>query len=198
MAERSSYHHGNLRSALLEATIALVRERGPRGFTVAEAARRAGVSSGAPYRHFADRDAMLAAVAQQAFTELETYFAGLRLESSLGERAEQIAVAYLVFAREDPTRFAVMFGSGINKDAYPELLEQAGRVQVLLEAAVAPFVPAEDVVQRAAELWSIAHGVTDLAIGGNLRHVMGPERLDGIASSAARAWAAGLAGNSAH
>src|SRR5690625_1632849 len=172
MAGRDTYHHGDLRNALLEATVDLVRERGARGFSVSEAARRAGVSISAPYRHFADRDAMLAASAQRAFTELETRFGALTLDEAFPARSAQIAVAYVAFAREDPARFEVMFASGIDKAAHPELLEQTHRIQTRLEAALAPYVRHAELVDRAAELWSIAHGVAALTVGGNLHHVV--------------------------
>ncbi|WP_432107619.1 TetR/AcrR family transcriptional regulator [Streptomyces sp. AA1529] len=194
MAGRDTYHHGDLRNALLQATRQLVRERGARGFSVSEAARRAGVSISAPYRHFADRDAMLAATAQRAFTELETQFATLILKAPLPERAAQIAVAYVVFACQDPARFEVMFASGIDKASHPELLEQTRRVQERLEAALQPHIPREDVVGRAAELWAIAHGVASLTLGGNLHHVVDSSRIDMVAASAAHAWARGVSG----
>lgn len=192
MSERGTYHHGDLRNALLDATIELVRERGARGFSVSEAARRAGVSVSAPYRHFADRDAMLAATAQHAFAELETRFAALTLETTLPARAAQIAVAYVEFAREDPARFEVMFASGVDKSSHPELLGQTARIQARLETALAPHLSQGEVVDRAAELWSIAHGVASLTVSGNLRHVVDPPRIDTIAASAAQAWASGV------
>ncbi|MFD9961339.1 TetR/AcrR family transcriptional regulator [Amycolatopsis sp. NPDC058986] len=194
MAGRDTYHHGDLRNALLDATTELVRERGAKGFSVSEAARRAGVSPSAPYRHFADRDAMLAATAQHAFTELEARFTALALEPTLTGRAAQIAVAYVAFAREDPARFEVMFAAGIDKTAHPELLDQTRRVQTQLAEALSPHVPPAELVDRAAELWSIAHGVAALTVGGNLRHVVDPPRIDTIAASAARAWATGTPG----
>ncbi len=194
MAGRDTYHHGDLRNALLQATVELVRERGARGFNVSEAARRAGVSISAPYRHFADREAMLAAAAQQAFTELEARFTALTLEATLAARAAQIAVAYVAFAREDPARFEIMFASGIDKTFHTELLKQARRIQLRLEEALSPYVPGEELVDRAAELWSIAHGVAALTVGGSLRHVVDSHRIDAIAASAAHTWATGTCG----
>lgn len=192
-AARGSYHHGDLRNALLDATRELVHERGARGFSVAEAARRAGVSISAPYRHFADRDAMLAATAQRSFVELEESFASMDLAAGFADRAAQIAVAYLDFARQDPARFDVMFASGVDKSEHPELLAQAGRIQDLLEAALLPHVLPSDVVTAAAELWSIAHGVATLTLGGNLHHVVAGEQIGQVVAVAARHWAVGRA-----
>lgn len=194
MGGRDAYHHGDLKNALLDATIELVRERGPRGFSVSEAARRAGVSASAPYRHFADRDAMLAAAAQNAFAELERRFAALDLVATLIAHASQIAIAYVAFAREDLTRFEVMFASGIDKSSHPELLEQTHRIQRRLEASLSPYVAQAELADRAAELWSIAHGVATLAVGGKLHHVIDPPRIDTIAASAAYTWATGVPG----
>jgi AcrR family transcriptional regulator len=191
MSRQGTYHHGDLKNALLDAATDLVRERGARGFSVSEAARRAGVSSSAPYRHFTDRDAMLAVLALRSFTELEARFASLVLEETLAARAVQIALAYVAFAREDPARFEVMFASGIDKNSYTELLDQTCRVQAQLEEALAPYLPPDRVVDRSAELWSVAHGIAALAVGGSLQHVVDPARIDTIAASAARTWATG-------
>ncbi|PZR03426.1 MAG: TetR/AcrR family transcriptional regulator [Archangium gephyra] len=192
MSNQRAYHHGDLRNALLRATIDLVREHGARGFSVAEAARRAGVSSAAPYRHFADRDAMLAAAALQAFLELDEEFDRLELGPDLATSAAQIATSYLTFAQADPARFEILFSAGLDKAAHPELLEQAASIQRRLERAIAPFVPASDLVGRGAELWSLAHGIATLNAGGNLQHVIAPDRIMAMTESAAGAWAAGV------
>lgn len=97
-----AYHHGDLRNALLLATTELVRKRGARGFSASEAARRVGVSSSAPYRHFPGRDAMLAAAALLGFTEREDRFASLPVLRAFTDTAAQVATEYLRFAHEDP------------------------------------------------------------------------------------------------
>ncbi|MFG7943170.1 TetR/AcrR family transcriptional regulator [Streptomyces cacaoi] len=198
MAGRRTYHHGDLRNALLDATIELVRERGAKGFSVSEAARRAGVSSSAPYRHFADRDALLAAAAQQAFGELEASFAELSLGETLAARAAQIVVAYVAFARADPARFEIMFASGIDKSSHSELLETTRHTQDRLEAALSPFIPQAELVDRAAQLWSIAHGVAALTVSGNLHHVVDSAHVDTLAADAARTWAIAVGGTGVH
>lgn len=191
MAERDTYHHGDLRNALLAATLELVRERGARGFSVSEAARRAGVSISAPYRHFADRDAMLAAVAEHAFAALEEGFESLETEPTLASCAAQIAVAYVDFASEDPARFEVMFAAGLDKNTHPELLEQTWRLQRRLETALATYFAPAELRMRAAELWAIAHGVATLSVGGSLGHVIEQADASQVASAAARTWATG-------
>ena len=109
--ERRGYHHGNLREALVEAATALIGEKGPAGFTIAEAARLAGVSPAAPYRHFRDAEALLAEVALRG---LERFAAALTAAWNEGRpdklRAfEAIGRAYLAFARNEPAHYAAMF-----------------------------------------------------------------------------------------
>ncbi len=186
--KRARYHHGDLRNALLDATVELVRERGARGFSVSEAARRAGVSIAAPYRHFTDREAMLAAVALRGFTELEAVFAH-RTEPEPTERLVAIADAYVAFARADPALFEVMFSSGVDNDNHPDVLAQAYRVQEILLEAVGKLAP-EDRNRRAAEFWSIAHGVAALATEDRLRYLT--TGVASLAGTAVRAWSTGL------
>ena len=87
---RSSYHHGNLRQALVEATVRLIEENGPQGFTLAEAARLAGVSAAAPYRHFTGRDELLEEVARQGFEEFAD-----RLEAAYDDGRPRALTAFL-------------------------------------------------------------------------------------------------------
>ncbi|WP_150461787.1 TetR/AcrR family transcriptional regulator [Nesterenkonia ebinurensis] len=191
MSERG-YHHGDLRNALLVATTELVREHGARGFSVSEAARRVGVSSSAPYRHFPDRDAMLAAAALTGFRELEERFASLPALKAFTDTAAQIATEYLRFAREDPARFEVMFAHGIDKTKHQDLLRQTFRVQERFEATLSRCLRSAETTPRAAELWSLAHGVAALATGGNVQHILPEARISALADSTARAWARGV------
>ncbi len=191
MSGKRSYHHGDLRNALLVAAMELVRERGTRGFSVIEAARRAGVSPSAPYRHFADREALLAAAALQGFRQLEQWFDGLPEEESLSEAAAHIATTYLRFARADHARFQVMFAAGIDKAAHAELLDEAVRTQSRLTAVLARHAVRAS-ASRAAELWAIAHGIAALVVEGGMGHVVGAEQFEDVAASAARAWAIGV------
>src|SRR6202162_2664563 len=112
---RRGYHHGNLREALIRAALNLIAEKGPAGFTFADAARSAGVSSAAPYRHFRDRDALIADVARRGFELFETH-----LEKAWNDgRPEPFAAfealgrAYLAFARDEPAYYFAMFEAGL-------------------------------------------------------------------------------------
>src|ERR671911_2915087 len=107
------YHHGNLKEALLQAALDLIAEKGPSGFTFAEAARAAGVSPAAPYRHFRDRDALMAEVAARGFMKF-----AIELERAWdGGKPDPVAAfirlgrAYLAFARFEPAYYAAMFES---------------------------------------------------------------------------------------
>lgn len=136
---RNSYHHGNLKSALVEAVLSLISEKGPNGFSFAEAARRAGVSPAAPYRHFKDRDELIVETARRGY-EL---FAG-RLEAAWDEGRpsalssfERVGRAYLGFAKAEPAYFAAMFEAGVSPDHDPELRVAADRAFRALERSCA-------------------------------------------------------------
>src|SRR3954470_22792091 len=110
LAARRGYHHGNLREALLEGARQLVAERGPQGFTLTEAARRAGVSPSAPYRHFKDREEVMAELCRRGFAlfgrKMQDAASG---SSDPGEALQRMGPAYLAFAREEPGYYAAMF-----------------------------------------------------------------------------------------
>jgi AcrR family transcriptional regulator len=116
------YHHGDLRAALVETAIGLIAERGVRGFSLAEASRRLGVSAAAPYRHFADRDELLAAVAARSLQ----VFAAMVAEQTgnaqdPGQRLASMTRAYVRFAAEQRPLFDTLYSAGLDKTRYPEL-----------------------------------------------------------------------------
>ena len=106
------YHHGRLRQALLAAARALISERGPAGFTLAEAAKRVGVTGAAPYRHFADRNALVTALAQQGFEHFNEEL-GRAWDNGLPDPITALrrrGAAYLAFAKTEPGLYKAMFG----------------------------------------------------------------------------------------
>src|SRR5256885_13290570 len=113
MRRPKPYHHGHLREVLLQAAIQLIAEVGPAAFTLRETARRAGVSHNAPYRHFPDREALLAALAAEGFAML-----GERLR---GKPGREMGAAYVSFALEQPQRLRLMFGGVLPLAKYPQL-----------------------------------------------------------------------------
>ena len=177
-ARGNRYHHGDLRNALIQATLLLIEERGPNGFTLREAARRAGVSQAAPYRHFADKTALLVAVAQQGFETLAE-----RMENAmaahlgeLGDELRSAGRAYVEFALERPARYQIMFGSAVQGESVPKLDEASRRAfKLLVEAIVrgqeAGEVRPGDPVHFALTSWSLSHGLATLLIAGQIEGV---------------------------
>lgn len=144
-AARRRYHHGDLREALVEATFELVEEKGVHAFSVAEAARRTGVSAAAPYRHFADRDELLAEAATRAALELRGRFAAaLAGDGSAADRIAAAAVAYVRFAAERRAMFSVLFSAGLEKSRFPRLEEATHGLLADLVAATVPLTPGRD------------------------------------------------------
>lgn len=167
---RAGYHHGNLREALIEAALALIPENGPLGFTFAEAARQAGVSPAAPYRHFRDRDQLLADIAQQGFGHFETALALAWNQGAPDPMTAfcNIGKAYLEFARSQPGYYAAMFEAGITLDATPELRDVSDRAFGILRAAAERVTASLPPQQRppalmvALHIWSLSHGIASL------------------------------------
>jgi AcrR family transcriptional regulator len=168
---RDSYHHGNLREALIETALRLIAERGPAGFAFVELARAAGVSPAAPYRHFADRNALLAEIARRGFErfaeDLEGAWAGGRPDPVTA--IEACGRAYLSFARREPALYAVMFSSGVTVDD-PELRAASERAFAVLrhaaDAACATMTENRPpALMVALHIWSLAHGVASLFVG---------------------------------
>lgn len=176
-ARRDSYHHGDLKRALTSAALSLVAEKGPKGFTLTEAARRAGVSAAAPYRHFADKAELLATVAEQGFLELHADLtATADVVSEPKDRVIELGRVYVRWAVTHPDHYRVMFGAETIKSGHPSLAVAAEEAfNDLLDAITrcqeAGIVSGQDPREIAGPLWSLVHGVASLAIGGELRAV---------------------------
>lgn len=167
---RRGYHHGNLREALVEAALPLIAERGPAGFTMAEAARAAGVSAAAPYRHFRSREDLIAEIARQGF-EL---FADLLERAWDGGRPsalsafENVGRAYLAFARAQPGHYIAMFESGVPVVEDPALRAASDRAMGVMRAAAealaARLPPGRrpPVQMMSYHIWAMSHGVVEL------------------------------------
>jgi AcrR family transcriptional regulator len=172
---RSSYHHGNLREALVDAALDLIAEKGPAGFTFAEAARQAGVSAAAPYRHFRDRDALMADVARRGFERFEKQLAAAWDEGRPNLRAafERVGRTYLAFARDEPAYFSAMFESGLSIGDHRELQEAGDRAFAVLRGACETLVAAMPAAKRppammmALHIWSLSHGIASLFARGD-------------------------------
>jgi len=159
---RPTYHHGDLRSALIDTALELIAEEGVHGFSVAEAARRSGVSISAPYRHFADRDALLAAVAVRAYEELLGRFtAAISAQRAPADQLAAASAAYVRFAAERRAMFEVLFGAGLDKVRYPPLEVAATQVVQVLVAVAARLAPDAD--EHLA--WALVQAMAGLAQG---------------------------------
>ena len=166
------YHHGNLKETLIESALGLIAELGPAGFTLREVARRAGVSHNAPYRHFADKQALLAVLAAEGFDRLTASMqAAIKPGAAPLERLNQAGRGYVAFALRWTQHFAVMFDVPLAHEKYPALTASgACAFDVLLnlvrECQDAKLFEAGDPQRLALLAWSLVHGVAKLAIGG--------------------------------
>ena len=166
------YHHGDLRSALLSAAGEILSEEGVTKLSLRGAARRAGVSQTAPYRHFRDKEALLAALASGGFRELaETMqqLAGAATEPP--QRLLATGQAYVAFALEKSALFRLMFGPEIpDKASYPELWAAASEAFAVLTREVSRGQVTEtQAFDRAVAAWSLVHGLATLLIDGQVR-----------------------------
>jgi AcrR family transcriptional regulator len=164
------YHHGNLKEALIRAALELIAQKGPAGFTFAEAARWAGVSPAAPYRHFRDRDELLVDVARRGFDQFE-----VTLARAWGDGRpdaftafERVGKAYLRFAKSEPAYYSAMFEAGIPPEASPELRDAGERTFAVLRTATEQLVatiPAPNrppVLMMTLHIWAMSHGIASL------------------------------------
>ena len=169
-----SYHHGNLKQALLEASLDLIRKAGPKAFTLRAVARRAGVSHNAPYRHFRSKEELLAALAAEGFDRLTAAMTkAAASRSGALERFRASGRGYVEFALRYPQHFAVMFEVPWRAGAYPETQAAGARAFGALvgyvEACQAEqLLPPGDANPFALLAWSMVHGVAKLALSGRL------------------------------
>lgn len=169
------YHHGDLPAALADAALELVSEKGVHGFSVSEVARRVGVSSAAPYRHYESREHLLAAVALRGYQQVATTFAAA-FTAAGPKPADQLAAcagAYVRFAAEQPAMFEVLFAAGLDKAEHPELREASNGLIATVWPIVAPLTPEGSEAQVWALIQAVvglAHGYSALLIDGALEH----------------------------
>jgi AcrR family transcriptional regulator len=171
LSTSKSYHHGDLRAALLETTLALVDESGVEGLSLREVSRRTGVSHTAAYKHFSDKAALVRALVSDAFIEFE---AALRVGRDAGadplDALRRIGVAYVVFAHEHRTQFKMMFRPELTGiDRHEPLEPGLGAYNVLVDGVANAF--AAGMMQGDPETvvlasWSIVHGLGALIVDG--------------------------------
>ena len=167
---KRGYHHGNLKQALVDAALNLIEEKGPTGFTLSEAAKSAGVTPAAVYRHFEGREDLIAEIALQGyaiFADVMEYAYDKGQPSALAS-FEATGRAYLAFARKYPGHYIAMFESGISMQRTPELFALASRAHGIMEKAaveLSKHIPADKRPPSqmfAAHVWAMSHGVVEL------------------------------------
>jgi len=168
--ESRGYHHGNLKEALIRAALDLIAKKGAAGFTFAEAARWAGVSPAAPYRHYRDRDELLSDVARRGF---DLFQAALVRAWDDGRpdpatAFDRMGKAYLEFARNEPAYYSAMFEAGVPLDGHPDLRHSSdaafGVLRSATEKLIATMPPANrpPVMMMALHIWALSHGIASL------------------------------------
>lgn len=170
-----SYHHGNLRETLVRAALELIAEKGPAGFTFADAARWAGVSPAAPYRHFRDRDELLSDVARRGFEQFADVLARAwdAGRPDVLTAFDRLGKTYLDFAKREPSYYSAMFEAGIALDSDPELRAVSERAFAVLRNAAEKLVaqmPASGrppALMVALHVWSMTHGIASLFSRGD-------------------------------
>lgn len=175
---RVGYHHGNLRAALVAASVESL-EAGEE-LSVRAVARRAGVSPTAPYRHFADRQALESAVAAEGFADLRERLrlatVALPDDADAVDELTALGLAYVTFALERPALFRVMFGNECDPDS-SDRVQASRRLHAVVDEVVRRRLPGGDPAALSIALWSLAHGLAFLHLDGKLR----PERADEVA-----------------
>src|SRR6266850_8184535 len=157
--KKAAYHHGDLRPALLRAAADVLEKQGVEALTLRGVARRAGVSHNAPYRHFKDRNALLAALAEDGFRAL-----GKALE---GKSGISMGEAYVRFGLAHPARFRLMFGGGVRLSDHPALREASSLAYEALLSALRSRHDLPDPEIAAAAAWSLVHGLANLLLDGH-------------------------------
>jgi AcrR family transcriptional regulator len=167
-AGRGRYHHGSLPDALVETAITLIGERGTAAFSMAEASRRLGVAPSAPYRHFADRDALLAAVAVRAAGLLSEMLGGQHESMPPEQRLAAAAQTYVRFAYEQRALFETLVGSGLDKSRYPEIARAAGLIGAAFLSPAAELTGGDHLVaaRLVSAIVATAHGHAMLMLDG--------------------------------
>jgi AcrR family transcriptional regulator len=186
---KKSYHHGDLRASLLAAATELIAEHGMAGLSLRECARRAGVSHADPYRHFADKQALLLAIARDGFTMLETV--GKQAMAGIDDpraRLDAYGVAYVRFAVEHPVVFRLMFTSELEHEGAEPV--DGGAFDLLVATAATVVGPDADSRLAAAASWALPHGlamlILDRRIPGDV--VADPDQAAALAATILQLW----------
>lgn len=171
---KRGYHHGNLKQALVDAALRLIETKGPTGFTLSEAAKTAGVTPAAVYRHFEGREDLIEECARQGHEIFAEVISGAFNEGkpTALKAFEATGRAYLAFARRHPGHYMAMFESGTSVNATPELAIAAAKSRAVLEhaaEALSQHIPPDQrppASMFSAHIWALSHGVVELFARG--------------------------------
>jgi AcrR family transcriptional regulator len=161
------YHHGDLPAALLRAAMEILEESGATELSLRAVARHAGVSAAAPYRHYADRNALLSAIAAVGYRELATHLSDTSSSPSTVDDLAAIAVAYVQFALQRPGLFRVMFVEPCDPDS-PERAAATAAITEYLKGIVRHAFPEADPEGTSTAVWALVHGLAFLHLDGKL------------------------------
>ncbi|MDA3857658.1 MAG: TetR/AcrR family transcriptional regulator [Roseovarius sp.] len=166
---KQGYHHGNLRQTLVDGALSLIETKGPAGFTLSQAAKSAGVTPAAVYRHFAGRDDLISEAARQGYVIFADRLEAARATAPGGAaQIHALARAYLAFAQSNPGHYIAMFESSIDINRASDLADAAGRARALMHGAcgaLCPLIAAERCPEASlltAHIWAMSHGVVVL------------------------------------
>ncbi len=166
-ASKATYHHGDLRAACVRAAMELLEEGGETALSLRAVARRAGVSPTAPYRHYADREALVSAVAAVGYRELAERLVAAHPFPSTPEQLASVAIAYVQFALERPALFRIMFGEPCDRDN-DERVAATAAVSLYVREIVQRSFPQADADALATAIWALVHGLAFLHLDGKL------------------------------
>src|SRR3979490_1354468 len=164
---KATYHHGDLRGALVRTAIELLEESGDTELSLRAVARRAGVSPAAPYRHYAAGEALVSAVAAIGYRELAGRLAAAHPSPSTPEQLASVAIAYVQFALERPALFRIMFGEPCDRDN-DERVAATAAVSQYVRVIVERTFPQADADALATAIWALVHGLAFLHPAGKL------------------------------
>ncbi|MFJ7065735.1 TetR/AcrR family transcriptional regulator [Streptomyces sp. NPDC101115] len=168
MPRTGTYHHGDLRAACLRAARELLEEDGSAGLSLRAVARRAGVSATAPYRHYADRDALVSAVAAEGYRELAEQLAVVRPAPSTPDDLAAVAVVYVRFALDHPALFRAMFAEPCDPTSEERVAATAVITEYVHGIVRDAFPGADDAGALATTVWALVHGLAFLHLDGKL------------------------------
>ena len=181
----ATYHHGDLRRELVDAATRILQAEGVLKLSLRAAARDAGVSAAAPYHHFADKQSLLAAVAEAGIAKFNDTLAKVSAEGAPLDRLHALGVAYVKFAAQNARLFSLIQSPEFWLANEPQdLVEARSRTFQLLYDAVAACLPEADEIERraaCASAWSLVHGIAVLAIDGRLNTVFPFDNLEAAA-----------------